>query len=310
MPTKKKQETSKASKPGEQKLNGIDTEQDMVQAPLEEGQVIAITPPESTGGVDLVKMVEDVERNIAAYKKIWKLSLRLTKPRDWVFQNKSLYLLDSGSEQLATVWGISLKLHGKPEKEWIGEGEDRYFRYVAYGEGRSQRLGKSVEDIGTCSSRDKLFGRVSGGFKPVEDVDVNMICKKAVTNLHNRIIKRMLGLMNIDEERLKDAGVDTSKIMRIDFDQGKQKVQKTATPEEKEKQKQIWNWLIRLAAGNDEEAKAMLKDLSGFTAKNGDKVEGVESVERLTTPKWISFVYKKVKQKYEADYEREPGEEG
>ena len=268
----------------------------------EEMSLISI--PSTPRVIDIDKEIDRIEKNIEFFNKIKLTSLKLTKPSDWVFQQEGPYLMDRGAENIAIAWGVDIS-DVKMRMEWAEDDKGRYYTFVATGKAYSKRLGRYIEDIGVCSQRDKLFGMIKGEFKSIEEIDMANIRRKAITNLHSRLIKRIIGLMSITEDDLKEAGIDTSKIKRIEYKSGSKKTEKTATESEKKRQKDMWDMLIQHTGGADDVARDILKEQSGFTAEDGKVIEGKTDVKYLTG-KWLNFTYKKIK---ELTQERQPGED-
>lgn len=268
----------------------------------EEMSLISI--PSTPRVIDIDKEIDRIEKNIEFFNKIKLTSLKLTKPSDWVFQQEGPYLMDRGAENIAIAWGVDIS-DVKMRMEWAEDDKGRYYTFVATGKAYSKRLGRYIEDIGVCSQRDKLFGMIKGEFKSIEEIDMANIRRKAITNLHSRLIKRIIGLMSITEDDLKEAGIDTSKIKRIEYKSGSKKTEKTATESEKKRQKDLWDMLIQHTGGADDVARDILKEQSGFTAEDGKVIEGKTDVKYLTG-KWLNFTYKKIK---ELTQERQPGED-
>ncbi len=84
---------------------------------------------------------------------------------------------------------------------------------------------------------------------------------------------------------------------------------KATSAKEKETQKKLWDLLINLTAGNEDEARTMLKEESSFESKEGGHVEGKDDPKYLTG-KWLNFTYKKIQDRAKEQDERMPGEEG
>jgi len=206
--------------------------------------------------------------------------------------------MDSGAEKIAIAWGIHIKSE-TPKLEWHEDKKGRYFQFVVHGQAVSKKLNRYVEDIGTCSQRDKFFGTVNGKLLPIEDVDMNMIRKKAVTNLYNRLIKRLAGLVNIETDELKAAGIDIGKITKVKFRSGKKKEERKLSKEALKKREKLWNICLELVAGNEAEAFAKLTKFSSFTV--GKKTFKAEKLEDLKSDKWIDATYGRAVKEYE-DY--------
>jgi len=263
-----------------------------------ESEMPGVSIPEEESIINITQQIEQVEQNIEFFKKVRTLSLSLTNYKDWLFQEDSLYLMDSGAEKIAIAWGIHIKSE-TPKLEWHEDKKGRYFQFVAHGQAVSKKLNRYVEDIGTCSQRDKFFGTVNGKLLPIEDVDMNMIRKKAVTNLYNRLIKRLAGLVNIETDELKAAGIDIGKITKVKFKSGKKKEERKLSKEALKKREKLWNICLELVAGNEAEAFAKLTKFSSFTV--GKKTFKAEKLEDLKSDKWIDATYGRAVKEYE-DY--------
>jgi len=261
-----------------------------------ESEMPAVSMPEEESIINITQQIEQVEQNIQFFKKVRTLSLSLTNHKDWLFQDDSLYLMDSGAEKIAIAWGIHIKSE-TPKLEWHEDKKGRYYQFVAHGQALSRKLNRYVEDIGTCSQRDKFFGTVNGKLLPIEDVDMNMIRKKAVTNLYNRLIKRLAGLVNITEDELKAAGIEISKIAKVKFRTGKRKEERKLSEEALKKRNKLWDICLELTAGNEAEASAKLVKFSSFTV--GKKTFKAEKLEDLKSDKWIDATYGRAVKEYE-----------
>jgi len=244
--------------------------------------------------LDIVAEVDKVEKNVALYNKIRTVSLKLLKPTDLRFMGESLYLEDKGAEILAIAWGVHASISSVIQ-DWHEDALGRYYSYTVTGKAFSRKLLRYVEEIGTCSQRDRFFGTVEGKPKELEDVDVNMIKKKAVTNFYNRIIKRVTGLGGLTEDDLKAAGMDTGKIKKVEFREGGKKADAQLSPELMKRRDEIRKMCLELGNGNDAEARKVLEDLSSFKG-DGDKIIKARNVTDIRTEKWINKVHAKAQE--------------
>jgi len=290
------------SKPKESLTNGEARAESVVAA---EQPMDLLAIPQT--GIKIEEEIERLEKNIELFNRIKIVSLKLTKASDWVDQGGSPYLMDRGAENIAIAWGVDITDVTLGPPEWAEDEHGRYYTFIARGKAYSKKLGRYVEDIGVCSQRDRFFGMVGGKLKPIEDVDMANIRRKAVTNLYTRLIRRVVGLTGVTFEDLKLAGIDVSKIQKIEYRGGSEKTRRAATPKDREKQQELWDMLLQYTGGEEENAREILKEKSAFTAKSGEPVEGVTDVKYLTG-RWLQFTFKKVKEF--VSMEREPGEEG
>jgi len=256
---------------------------------------IVVSIPETERSIiDVTHSVEAVEKSVELFNKISVIALRLTKPKDWIIQGKDgLYLMDSGAERIAIAFGIHTATMGVPVKEWHEDDKGRYYLYRIMGKAYSRKLGRYVEDIGTCSQRDKFFGMKGGELKPMEDVDATMIMKKAMTNLTVRLIKRAAGILSVDLDDLQEAGLNMEKFRKVEYKESGSKMDKSLSKEDVEKRREIWDMCLKMSGGAKEEAAIILNNTAGFKDQNGNQ-KAVNDVKDLTTSKWIDITWKKI----------------
>lgn len=275
-----------------------------------ESEIVPVVsfPAEIEPIVDIAKEVKRIEDDIDKYKKVRLIALKLTNEKDWLFQENQPYLMDSGAEPIARAFGCNISLIGKPEIEYHSDEKGRYYIFTVHGKAFSRSLGCYIEDIGTCSQRDKFFGRIRGALKKLEDVDMNMIRKKAVTNLYNRITKRMVGILNVTEKELSDAGLDVKKIERIKYEKGKEKAKAELSEKDKQLKERIYNMAMFLTTGVEEEANALIKKVSTFskTIDGEKKTFFVVKIDDLNSPRWIRTVYENMKKKFREEEKDAP----
>lgn len=278
---------------------GRDSEEAMVPRGAEgELDLLAL----SDNDQDLARRIDGVEKRIDLFMKIKKISLKLTKPTDWIIRKsgagESLYLMERGAENIAHAWGLDIT--GLEVKQiWHSDDKGKYYIYQASGKCFARKLGRYIEEIGICSQRDLFLGKVGKEWRPVEEIDITNIMRKAVTNLYNRIIKRMVGLTAVTIEDLTDIGFDIKKIPVVDYGEGRQKAEASLPPEIL-KRRDLIGQMIMILAENPDDAKAILKEASSFkipdpndSTKKIDKF--VTDLKFLTSEKWIGGVYGKVR---------------
>ncbi len=252
-------------------------------------------------------LISIAERRIKTVKKIISIALKITTYRDWVNQNGNPYLVHSGAEKVARLFGIRLS-NINTEKVWAEDTVGRYYIYKTTGTATLPGKFDSIEALGTCSQRDPFFGKARGEFLPTDEIDETNIMKASYSNFTVNAITHLLGLRNLTWEELKEAGIDKGKIQEIKYQSGSKKVEKTATTDEVKKQKEIWDWLMQITAGNDELARERLKLETGFKSKDGEWVEGKKDPKYLTG-KWLNITHRKIKEIFEQQFPQE-GETG
>lgn len=251
-------------------------------------------------------LISIAQRRLDTVKKIINIALKITTYRDWVNQNGNPYLVHSGAEKVARLFGITLS-NIKTEKMWADDSKGKYYIYKTTGKATLPGKFDSIEALGTCSQRDPFFGKAKGEFLDTLEIDETNIMKASYSNFTVNAITHLLGLRNLTWEELKEAGIDKAKIQEIKYQSGSQKVKQTATPEEVKRQKEIWDWLMQITAGNDELARERLKLESGFKSKDGDWIEGKTDPKYLTD-KWLNITHRKIREIFEKQFSGEEAE--
>lgn len=171
---------------------------------------------------DLEFAIKTAEKTMDLVKKIKILAIKQTNKHDWVDMQGKPYLQSSGAEKIARLFGISWKIcDGYPKREDKQDEKGSYYIYAYKGE--FTMGGKSIEVIGTCSQRDKFFGKdknTETGFKNAADVDITNIMKKANTNMINRGITTLLGIRNLTWEEVENGGVEQQNAAKVTYAQG------------------------------------------------------------------------------------------
>lgn len=168
--------------------------------------------------------IRRAEMMVDGINKIKAISIKVTGPQDWSIQGGKPYLEIMGCMKIAQLWGVNFKDRVfKPEGgERITDGKGDYILFTVHG--RAEFKGRTVEDVGTASTRDDFFGTKKNAEgnrvpKPLEDVDLENIKKKAVTNLQGRLLKKILGL-SYNLEDLKAAGINLDRVNKTEYASG------------------------------------------------------------------------------------------
>lgn len=171
---------------------------------------------------DLAIAIKTAQETIELVKQIKILAIKQTNKHDWVDMQGKPYLQSSGAEKIARLFGISWRIcDGYPKREDKQDEKGSYYIYSYKGE--FTMAGKTIEVIGTCSQRDKFFGRdknTETGFKNAADVDITNIMKKANTNMINRGITTLLGIRNLTWDEVKNGGIDVTQTTKVTYAQG------------------------------------------------------------------------------------------
>lgn len=241
--------------------------------------------PVVLGADNLVEMANFAEKRIEAIKRIKRAALAVTSVHDWVDQNGKPYLQVSGSEKVARLFGISWRI----DEPQLNTEEDGHFSYVYKG---YFTLGSiTIETIGSRGSKDLFFSKSHKEVIPPTEIDRNDVRKAAYTNLLGNGITRMLGLRNLTWEEVKSAGIDQSKVGKIDY--GKAEM----SEDTKELRDKIEIMLMEMAGDSKVEVAKLLMTFTSFTAKDGKEVKGKSNLSDLSE-KAIPVTYGKVEKAY------------
>lgn len=184
-----------------------------------DGEIIKV---DNTAG-ELVDITDDIvasaERRIEHIKKITTLALKNTNENDWVDQNGKPYLTASGAEKIARLFGVSWKIL-KNEKIITEDEKNKFYFYQVTGVFSLAGKNDNVEAVGTCSSKDQFFAKVSGNWKPTSEIDETNIMKAAYSNCIANGITRLLGIRNLTWEQVKLGGVNVDKVAKVKYASG------------------------------------------------------------------------------------------
>jgi len=259
----------------------------------------------------LGKAVEEAERKIELVDKIKKIALKVTSSADWIDEGGKPYLLSSGAEKIARLFGISWRID-EPQKEVLEDGHI-VFTYKGY-----FTMGTiTIEAIGVRSTKDPFFRfkKDKAGNRivlPPSDVDIGAVKKAAYTNCIMNGITRLLGIRNLTWEDLEAHGiVRKDKVAKVDFkkkktEQSQERQEDTSsqtkeTPEEthiitagivdiatkKGTDKNGKQWTLHVITVSDLTQELQLKTFSETLLK--------QCIELRKKGEMAEFVYKKTK---------------
>lgn len=170
---------------------------------------------------DLELAIKNAERRTQLMAKVKALAITQTNSHDWVDMQGKPYLQASGAEKIGRFFGVSWRLLGKPTKEISQDEKGTYYVYSCKGEFFFGA--KSIEVLGTCSQRDKFFGRdknTETGFKSASEVDETNIIKKSVTNCIAKGVTTILGIRNLTWEEINKGGISQEQAAKVTYASG------------------------------------------------------------------------------------------
>ena len=187
----------------------------------QETQAAALeTMPDMATAEDLELAIKKATRTIELVKQIKELTFKLTNSHDWVDMQGKPYLQASGAEKVARPFGVSWKLE-QPKKETISDENGSYYMYSC--KGKFTLGGKTIEVFGTCSQKDKFFGRDKNGkngLKAASEIDETNIIKKATTNAIAKGVSTILGIRNLTWAELEKGGIKREGSAKVTYAQG------------------------------------------------------------------------------------------
>lgn len=261
--------------------------------------------------------VAALERRVVVMEAVKKILVQHTQPTDWLLmttkgsRGKVAYLGADGAERVAALLGITWT---EPRMERL----QREGSYIWQYDGHFALAGRAVFALGSCSSRDKFFGRKGGAFIAENDVSERDVQMKGFSNWIRNGISRLLGLRNLGEGFFGETF--WKKIPVVEFEGGGQGgTSKTQTPDEKKKADECWEHILSEAGGNEAKAADMLAKATSFpgreTGPDGKPkmVPGLTNKEYLTG-KRLDILYGRIsdakKKKSSGKKKSEPPEPG
>ncbi len=250
---------------------------------------------------DITTSATNAEATIERANMILKLIAKHIRPTEIrLFGNegaKNIHFERGACEKILMWAGAKIKMDHKFNTERIvDEKGDAYYDYEIWG--TLEIDGRTIDIMGNCSTRSDFFGTKGGEYKPLSEIDIPSIKQAAITNLWNHACVRGLGLKSMTLEDLKAAGMNIEKIGSVAYSQGSQGGS-TITPEEKQQQVRMGNWLLEMNGGDKAAAGANLTKLTAFMGKDGKEVAGLDSCAKLTG-KRLAIAYSKVFTDYSA----------
>ena len=231
-------------------------------------------------------IIDSAEKNVALYKKMVDIAIRLTNPRDWVDQGGSPYLMGSGAEKIKNPFGVHIS--GVTSKKDVST-DDLGDYYLYTFQGTASVGGVSIECIGTCSSRDQFFAYQHGELKPDSQIDEGNVKKAAYTNFTTNAITRLLGLRNLTWAQIETAGIKKADVGKVEY-------RKNSLPEEK--LKPLREMILKIVDNDNAKAQDLLEKYTSFQ-KGNETVKGKRKLEDISEGQY-PVVLEKAKKELEA----------
>ena len=249
-----------------------------------------------------IDVIAAAERSIDRWAKVQQIALKLTTENDWVNQNENPYLIHSGAERIARQFRVSITNVKKEKIFSEDEKGERYYIWTYDGIASMPGIGQQ-NAVGACSSRDSLYGMKGGEYKPLSTIDEPSVMKAAHTNLIVNAITHMLGLRNLTWKQLENAGVDISKIKKVEYKTGSKggSQEKNLSEKALKKRDEIGKMLDDMYAGDQEAIESYCIRVSTFTIKEGeDKGKEIKGkLYKYWTEKQINWHHSVIKKEYD-----------
>lgn len=276
-----------------------------------EKEEVSLAPSLHNGEIITIEDADDLisiaQRRIGLIAEMIQFALHETNYRDWIDQDGKPYLVHSGAERVARLFGVKITCVDTI-KFLTEDSKGKYYIYKTTGVVALPGRYDSIEAVGTCSQRDKFFSIKNGAMKESAKIDETNILKKSYTNFIVNGVTHLLGLRNITWEQLGTAGIDRSRITKIEYKKGAQKAEATLSEEELKNRNELWKICMNIAAGAEEEAKEILKAVTRFKPKDGDE-KYIDDIKKFTSPKWIAKALERAKKKQQDFEDAIPDEE-
>jgi len=260
----------------------------------------SLAPAFQNGEIITVEDADDLisiaQRRIGIVSQMIQFALHETNYRDWIDQNGKPYLVHSGAERVALLFGMK-RYDVNTEKFMTEDSRGKYYIYKTTGKLSLPGRYDSIEALGTCSQRDKFWAYTDGKWRESIEIDETYIMKKSFTNFMVNGVTHLLGLRNITWEQLEAAGIDRSKITKIEYKKGSEKAEATLSEEDLKNRNEIWRICMTMAEGLEDEAKKILIAVTRFKPKDGGDERYIDDIKRFTSAKWIKSALGRAKKK-------------
>jgi len=179
---------------------------------VESKEIVTKENPLQESGItaaNIEEKIKSAEVWVDYVKRMRSVALKATSPSDWIMHGDKPYCQDNGvTAILRTIGAETHGLRIEEEVKHDANGRKDYY-YTAIG--KITFHGKTYENMGGSSTRDQFFSKRKDDngksvLIPVEELDLEDIKKKSVTNLKHRLLNDAIGL-NPTLEDLEKIGI-------------------------------------------------------------------------------------------------------
>ena len=140
-----------------------------------------------------------VEAAVDLVRRSTQLALSVTNRNDWEKLGGKMYLKKSGTQKVATLFGVSFS---EPVTEAVTSFIDGQEVITYTATVTAKYKGREVGEKGVSNTNDKFFSMKGGMRLPLSEIDLPSVEMKAVTKAYNRATKAILGIDGIDPRQL------------------------------------------------------------------------------------------------------------
>lgn len=255
----------------------------------ENGKEIEVIEPDD--------IVTFANRRLEKVKQMISVALKITTHLDWINQDGSPYLMHSGAEKVARLFGVKIS-NVETKKTITEDSKGKFYLYATTGMVSLPGNFDAIEALGTCSQHDRFFGKAHGEWLDSSKIDETNIMKKSYTNFVVNGITHLLGLRNITWDMLKEAEIDVSKIQKVEYGKDKKQAEQKLSAKDKETRDKLWDICVAMSADNPEFARENLKKFTFFKTNEGEDRFCLD-IKRLTSARWINTAYGTAKKSWE-----------
>ncbi len=244
---------------------------------------------------DMEAMMERAELAIEFQNRIKIAALKLTNENDWCKLGKKFFLENTGAKKMMQAFGVSVYPDGPATS--VRHEDDKGEYIIVTVSMRALWHGSEVTEKGVCSTRDKLFGTVNGGYRPLSEVNLVNVTLKAHTGAIRRAVTTVLAL-NPTEEDMKSADLDLQKIENdsgVSYGAGT-RGGNTDSKEVAARKAEVGRKLMEMYDDKKTAADA-LEFMTSFKGNDGEQVKGRRTMKAVSE-KQLFYVEKDVNAEY------------
>jgi hypothetical protein len=184
--------------------------------PPQSVQIVHQAPRGEAADIDVLAVIE--KRN-EMLSRILAYAIKATHAGQWTDQGGKPYPTAAAAEVMARRCAVKIS-NVNTTKVPSSDDKGHFYMYVATATASLPGGYDSIEAMGTCSSRDTFLGTETRSGRPLSEIDEGNILKAAYSNMLVNAITRLLGVRSLSWEQLRELGIDSSQVAKVDFNHG------------------------------------------------------------------------------------------